>query len=406
MSRRVIVVGGGPAGVAAAIAARRTAADAEVVLLSAEALKPYEKPPLSKAVLTENLDPSATPIVPDDLLAGIDLRLGVRVAGIDRAGRRVDCGAGGWLTYDALVLATGAGARTLPGLPATLPGVHYLRDAADALRLRDALGQARSVAVVGAGLIGLEVAAAAAVGGAAVTVLEAAATAMARVCAPSLAQRIVERHVRAGVMFRWGAAVRGVKAVADKLALSLGDGETLSADLVVVGIGIQPDTALAEATGLAVARGIVVDATCRSADSAIFAAGDVARFRTLWCDGPVALENWRHALDQGEAAGINAAGGDATYAAVPSFWSDQYEVRLQGVGWADGLETPAVRRALAKDGAIEFHLRDGQVRYAVGIGASREIAIAKRLIERRIAVQAEALADPGVALAGLLRASA
>jgi NADPH-dependent 2,4-dienoyl-CoA reductase/sulfur reductase-like enzyme len=190
------------------------------------------------------------------------------------------------------------------------------------------------------------------------------------------------------------------------LALALGDGTVLRVGLAVVGIGIRPDTRLAAAAGLAVDDGILVDDRCRSSDPRIFAAGDVARFGTRWCAGPVRLENWRHALDQGEVAGASAAGGNLAYGAVPSFWSDQYELRLQGVGWPDGLAAPVIRRSLGADRFLDFHLLDGRLRYAVGIGAGREIAIARRLIERRAPLDPLLLVDATKPLQALLRSGA
>ena len=283
-----------------------------------------------------------------------------------------------------LILATGARARMLPALPQATAKVHYLRTAADALLLREALRRSdrpADVVVVGAGLIGLEAAAAAA--GSAVTVLEAGSSAMARVCSADLARMIVDRHARAGVRFRFGTTIVAASSSTEGVSLRLSDGDVLEAGLVIVGIGAKPDIDLAAAAGLPVGDGILVDEQCRTADPAIFAAGDVAQFRTRWCADPARLENWRHALDQGHVAGTNAAGGEATYEAVPSFWSDQHDLAIQGAGWSDGLAQPCLRRTLGDNRVIEFHLRDGRVRYAVAIGAAREINITRRLISAR-----------------------
>jgi NADPH-dependent 2,4-dienoyl-CoA reductase/sulfur reductase-like enzyme len=323
---------------------------------------------------------------------------------IDRERREVHLFERPPVPYDALILATGARARVLPALPQDMAKVHYLRTAADALLLREALrrsDRSADVVVVGAGLIGLEAAAAAA--GSAITVLEAGSSAMARVCSADLARMIVDRHARAGARFRFGTTIVTASPSKDGVSLRLSDGDALEASVVIVGIGAKPDIDLAVAAGLPVDDGILVDEQCRTADPAIFAAGDVAQFRTHWCVDPTRLENWRHALDQGSVAGANAAGGKTAYEAVPSFWSDQHDLMIQGAGWSDGLGLPCLRRTLGENCAIEFHVRDGRVRYAVGIGAAREINVTRRLIERQVIVTAQALADPAVSLQGLLK---
>lgn len=402
----VVVIGAGPAGVAAALAAKQVRPEHDVLLLAEEDREPYEKPPLSKSVLMGMAEPHSKPIVGGAALAaaGVTFLRGVQAVKIDRARREVQLLGRPPIPYATLVLATGAKARTLAALPADMPGIHYLRTADDALLLRDALhrpDRRPGIVVVGAGLIGLEATAAAA--GTATTVIEGGASAMARICSSGLARIVVDRHAAAGVRFRFGATVAAASSSADGVILRLSDGDVVEAALVIVGIGARPDIGLAAEAGLPVAEGILVDEHCRTADPAIFAAGDVAQFRTPWCADATRLENWRHALDQGQVAGTNAAGGEAVYDKVPSFWSDQYELMLQGVGWSDGLALPPLRRTLGEGRVIEFHVHDGKVRYAVGIGVSREINIVRRLIERRISVMPEALADPSMSLQGLLR---
>lgn len=401
-----MVVGAGPAGVAAAIAAKRTRAELRVVLLGDEDWDPYEKPPLSKAVLLGTEEPGAKPIVSGSTLkaTGVEFVRGTAALSIDRSRRVLHLVGRSPVSYDALILATGAKTRTLPILPPTMPNVHYLRSASDALGLRGALRRsaaAGSILVVGAGLIGLE--AAAAIAGPTTLVIEAGTTAMARVCSPEFARLIIERHAAAGVRFRFGTTITAASPAHDGIYLQLRDGEVIEAATVIVGVGATPAIALAVDAGLPTADGILVDDHCRSTDPAIYAAGDVAEFSTRWCPQPTRLENWRHALDQGQIAGTNAAGGDEIYDAVPSFWSDQYDLMIQGAGWPDGLASRAVRRVLGADCLLEFHLRDGKVRYATGLGAARDINIARRLIARQITVAARKLADPTITLQTLLK---
>jgi NADPH-dependent 2,4-dienoyl-CoA reductase/sulfur reductase-like enzyme len=409
MSSRIVVIGAGPAGVAAALAAKRQGPDHQVVLLSSEDIHPYEKPPLSKAVLLGGHEPAAKPIAELATLvaAGVVLERGAHATAIDRGRRQIELADRAAMPYDAAVLATGAAVRSLPVLPPGMPHVFYLRTAADAIGLRDALQKPAGlpeVVVLGAGLIGLEVAAAAASQGRRTLVLDAAKLAMARVCSAGLSELVLERHRRAGVQFHFETTIRSASPVEGGIALETSDGRVINAGLVIVGIGIRPDVALAAAAGLAVDEGVLVDAHCRTADPAIYAAGDVAQFRTEWCALPVRLENWRHALQQGQVAGTNAAGGDVAYRTVPSFWSDQYELMLQGVGWPDGLAGSPLRRSLDANQAMEFYLSDGQLRYAVGVGMAREFAAARRLIERRAVIDPAALADAGVPLQSLLAA--
>ncbi len=405
--RRILVIGSGPAGVSASIAARRVSTDNEVTLLAAETSLPFEKPPLSKEVLTKGIDPSAYPIVPSNMLAEIDFRTDSHVVEIDRVAQLVSLSNGQRLSYDALVLATGGTPRILPELPLSIPNVFYLRNSADALALRKGLSDmaGKQVCIIGAGLIGLEVVAAATLIGADVTVIEAGATAIPRFGSDEMARRITARHEQAGVRFKWNTMVTDAQTTDGAIMLHVNNGQPILADLVVVGIGIQPNSEIAKASDLAVDGGILVNDQCQTSDPKIFAAGDVAKFQTTWMESPAMLENWRHALDQGEVAGTNAGGSNASYDAVPSFWSDQYDLKLQGVGWSDGCSSPVALRELEHGRMIEFYMNNDCLRYAVSIDAGRDLAIAKRLIERKIKVDPSDLADPEVKLATLLRST-
>jgi NADPH-dependent 2,4-dienoyl-CoA reductase/sulfur reductase-like enzyme len=405
MQRRIVVVGGGPAGVFAAIAASRQDAEAGVTLLTAEASEPYEKPPLSKAVLLDKAKPEDAPIAgPGGLAAhGVKVVFDERCDAIDRAAREVVT-ARGRLPYDALVLATGSLMRELPVLPVGMPGVHYLRTDVDARSLKAALAGSRAVVVVGGGLIGLEVAAAAVERGLQVTVVEAAPRVMMRACDEETSAWILAEHRRRGVDVRLGAAVAAVSRQSDgRLALETGSGEVLVADHIVVGAGVRPNDVLAAAAGLAVDDGILIDEQCRTSDPTIYAAGDCTRF-----PGPaglVRLENWRHAIDQGEVAGRNAAGAADAYAPVPSYWSEQYDLYIQGVGWPDS-NAVRVRRPLPGSSALLLELQNDAIGHAVGINVPRDLAAVRRLIERKMPVDPAVLADPERSLAALLKARA
>lgn len=403
MPRNIIVIGGGPAGTFAALSARKQDPSANVVLLTDEPCEPYEKPPLSKAVLLGTVQPGDAPIAgPTGVGAqGVALEARARCTAIDRDARAIVLEDGRRLPYDTLVLATGSLAREIPWLPAGMPRVHYLRTEADARALRAALGMSRDLLVVGGGLIGLEVAASAAALGVRTTVLEMAPRILGRVCDEETAATVHAAHSAQGVDIRVGTSLVSASAQPDaRIAVASGGGESFVADLIVVGTGAAPDDRLAAAAGLATDDGILVDGQCRTSDPAIFGAGDAVRFPGP--EGLVRLENWRHAQDQGTVAGRNAAGGNETYATVPSFWSEQYDLYIQGVGWPVSGST-RVRRPLPGTSALVFELVEGRVAYAMGINAQRDLAAARRLIERRLPVDAAALADAAQPLAALLK---
>jgi 3-phenylpropionate/trans-cinnamate dioxygenase ferredoxin reductase subunit len=403
--RRIVVVGGGPAGVAAALAAKQQDSGAEVVLISDERQEPYEKPPLSKTVLTGKALPEDAPIAGAKGIAahGVRLEVGSTVKAIDRGTRTVLTDAGARIGYDALVLATGSTNRVLPMFPPGRDGIHYLRTQAEARALKARLHASHSLVVIGGGLIGLEVAASAAEIGVKASVIEIAPRILARVCSAELSALIHERHATRGVDLRVGSAPMQLRELPDgRLAVATQDGGTITADLIVVGIGVAPGDRLAKEAGLSVDDGIIVDRHARTSDPTIFAAGDCTRFPGP--RAPVRLENWRHAQEHGAIAGRNAAGGDAVYAAVPSFWSEQHDMYIQGVGWPSAQPTACVRRPMAAGAVLLFELDGNRLAYAWGINAQREIALARRLIERGVPVSASDLADAGKPLASLIKA--
>jgi 3-phenylpropionate/trans-cinnamate dioxygenase ferredoxin reductase subunit len=403
MSRRIVIVGGGPAGVGAALGARQQDAAAEITLIDDENVEPYEKPPLSKAVLTGKAMPQDAPIAGPKGIAGAGVTLKpARAQAIDCAGRAVTTESGERISYDALVLATGSRNRILPTFPEGAPGIYYLRTADEAMALRAHLRLAKSLLLIGGGVVGLEVAASAAELGIKVTVIEIAPRILARVCDEETSAIIHQRHRDHGVDIRTDTVCAGLQGLPDgRLAVVTRTNETLAADLIVVGAGAVPDEALAKNAGLAVQDGILVDDRGRTSDPAIFAAGDCTRF--VGPNGPVRLENWRHAQEHGAAVGRNAAGGDAAYNPVPSYWSEQYDLYIQGMGWPIAAPSARVRRKISDKATVAFELDGATIAYAIGINAQRDIATIRRLIERRIAVDAAELADPARQLSATLK---
>ncbi len=402
--KNIVVIGGGPAGVWAAIEAKRRDGAAQVTLLTAEACEPYEKPPLSKAVLLGKAKPEDAPIAGKGGLAahGVVCKTNTTCRAIDRAGRRVITEDGS-LPYDALVIATGSRLREVPLLPQGAPRTHYLRTDVDARALKADLDKCRSLVVIGVALIGLEVAASATELGIKTTVIEVSPRIMGRVCDEATGAHVLAVHERRGADIRLNTSVVGAAQNNGRIALTTEAGETLLADFVVVGAGVAPNDALAAAAGLKVQDGIVVDEQCRTTDPTIFAAGDVTRF-----PGPrglMRLENWRHGQDQGAVAGRNAAGGSEAYRPVPSFWTEQYDLYIQGVGWPSP-EARRVQRPMPGNGWLMLETEGPYLSFAIGINAQKELAAVRRLIERKIAVDPAALADPNVPFAAMLKAKA
>jgi len=407
VSRNIVVVGGGPAGVFAAIEAKRRDPQAAVTLIAEEPCEPYERPPLSKAVLLGKAAAADAPIAGPKGVAGhgVSLECDTRCTAIDPVAQEIVTASGRRFAYDALVIATGSVVRQIPALPLGAPRVHYLRTEAHARALAGELKNARHLCVIGGGLIGLEVAASATELGIEVTVIEVLPRILARVCDEDTSARVDDAHRRHGVGLRLDTVLTHAQAEPDGLiALKTSANETLIADLVVIGAGAVPDDRLAAAAGLRVDNGIVVDAQCRTSDPKILAAGDVARFPGP--HGLVRREDWRHAQDQGAVAGRNAAGASDEYRSVPSFWSEQFDLYIQGAGSRPAKPDQRVCRQGAGASQISFELTGPHVAYAVGINAQRDMAVVRRLIERQVAVDPSALADPTRPLADLLKTKA
>lgn len=405
-ARNIVVVGGGPAGVFAALEAKRTDPSAEVVLLTEEPCEPYEKPPLSKGVLTGKALPEDAPIAGRGGAAAhkVVVEFLAQCTAIDRAGRNVVTASGRKYPYDSLVLATGCVVRELPQWPVGMPRVHYLRTEKNARTLAAELRQSQHLLLIGGGLIGLEVAASARHLGVKTTVLEVGSRILARVCDEETGGFIAEKHRQNGVEIRTGTTITAVQRSDAGFDITTSAGDRFLADVVVVGTGVKPNFTLAAAAGLKVEDGIVVDEHCRTSDPNIFAAGDVVRFPGP--HGMVRQENWHHAQDHGAVAGRNAAGANEAYRPTPLFWSEQYDLYIQGVGWPPPKPDLHIHRPVAGHCAMVLELVGGDLVYAMGINVQRDLAIARRLIERQIPVDPVALADPNKPLAAMLKVGA
>ncbi|QOY69729.1 MULTISPECIES: FAD-dependent oxidoreductase [Pseudomonas] len=398
MNQALIIVGAGHAGGRAALTLREEGYSGRLILIGDEAHLPYERPPLSKGVLQGSTDLAECSLCDSARLAalGIEHIAGNPVSRLDPQQHRLQLADGQWLTYTGLLLATGGRARRLPEAQAP---VLYLRTHDEALALRDKLRPGTRLVVVGGGFIGLEVAATARGLGCEVTLLEAGPRLASRVLPAPISASLLALHRDQGVDVRLNVGVECIHADAVQLV----DGQRLPCDLVVVGIGMQPNIELAAAAGLEVGQGIRVDAQLRTSAADIYAAGDVCEFRLAGVFQR--QETWRNAEAQGRHAALNLLGRALPFETLPGFWSDQYHWGLQTVGM---MTARTVSRALPGGGLLLFYLDDdarlqGACGWAPGNGAARDIKLCERLIAAGTVLDPGSLADADVSLKPLLR---
>jgi 3-phenylpropionate/trans-cinnamate dioxygenase ferredoxin reductase subunit len=407
----LVVVGAGQAAAQLAMSLRQKGYDAPITLVGDEPHLPYERPPLSKAHLgTESRD---TPSTDDELLLrpatfwaakDVTIHTGRTVVGIDRVARAVTldaAGGGGILRYDHLVLATGAAPRRVAG--ADLAGVHVLRTRDDADRLRAELADATDVVVVGAGFIGLEVAAAARKRGAAVTLLEMTGRAMGRVVSERTAAGFVDEHRRHGVDVRFGTGLAAVlgDGAGQVRAVVPHPGVELPCDVLVLGVGVEPRTELAEAAGLTCRNGIAVDATLRTGDPWISAIGDCAAFPSVHAGGvEVRLEAVQNAVDHARCVADRITGSPRPYTAVPWFWTHQYDLKLQVAGLVTGYDTAVLRGDPATGSYSVFCFAGTRLLGVESVNRPADHLLARALLAGDHSLTPDVVADPDADLAG------
>lgn len=404
MTAGTVIIGAGQAGLSAAEALRKRGYAGPVTLIGDEPAPPYQRPPLSKAYLSGELPAERLWLKPETYFdaAAITLRTGVQAAAIDRAARRVITSDGEAIAYDHLILATGGAARRLSLPGADLPGVHVLRTLAEADALSDAVTGAQRLAIIGAGYIGLEVAASARKRGLEVSVLEAADRPMARTASPLLGGWFGALHRGYGVDLRVSTGVAAITGADRADGVRLMDGERVEADLVLIAAGLVPGTGLAEAAGLDCHDGILVDAHARTSDPDIFAIGDVARFDSALYGRSIRLESVQNAIEQGRAAAAAICGAPTPHDPVPWFWSDQYAIKLQIAGLIEGADQ-MVRRGDPEEGAFAlFHFKDGVLIACEAVNAAPEFMAAQRLIAARARPDPDRLRDTTVAMRAFL----
>jgi 3-phenylpropionate/trans-cinnamate dioxygenase ferredoxin reductase subunit len=401
VSQGVVIVGAGQGGFQVAFSLRSEGYDGRITLIGDEPHLPYQRPPLSKDFMAGKQAIEKTLLRPAAyyLDQRIDLITNEAVREIDRAGRSAILASGSRVPYDSLVLAVGARNRTLSLKGAQRDGVCYLRTIAEAVDIKDRLASASDIVVIGGGFIGLELAAVASSPGKSVTVLEVQPRLMPRAVAPILSDFYREVHMGQGVAIALGAGaseIRGREVV-------LGNGTILPADVVLVGVGVVANTDLAERAGLLVANGIVVDEYLRTGDENIYAIGDCAYYPNRFAGGHTRLESVQNAVDQARCVAAAIVGRPARYHAVPWFWTDQFDIKLQTAGLSTGADRIVTRGDPASRKFSVFYFKDNRLIAVDSINRPGEHIVARKLLAAGISPSPEQAADLSVDLKTLER---
>ena len=393
----IVIVGAGHAAGQAAASLRQEGYEDEIIIIGDEAHIPYQRPPLSKAYLSGEQGIERVHLRPEKFYQdrNITLKTGTTVSTLDVQAKTVTTDAGETIAWDRLLLATGGRPRKLSIPGSDLRGIHYLRTIADVDAIRGDFGEGKKLVIVGGGYIGLEVASVAVKYGLEVHVLEMEERILQRVTTPEMSAFYHKLHTGRGVVIHASAMVSGFTGDGSVSAVACGD-QSFPADLVIVGIGIIPNTELAEAAGIDCDNGIVVDDHCRTSAPDVYAAGDCTNHPNPLLDRRLRLESVPNAMEQARVAAANMCGGDKVYAAIPWFWSDQYELKLQMVGFSSDGDTQVVRGDMDANAFAVFYLKDGRVVAADAVNRPKEFMICKQLIGRE--VDAAVLADPAADL--------
>ncbi len=402
MSERIVIIGAGQAGAQAVATLRAEGFSGALTLVGDESFPPYQRPPLSKAYLAGTFERERLFLKPAAFYTEADCELvtGVAATGLDRNSRTVALSDGRALVYDRLLLATGSRVRRIPVTGAGLDGIFYLRGIADVDALRATFAKGRRLTVVGGGYIGLEVAAVAVKQGLEVTVFESLDRVMARAVSPAISAFYEQVHLGAGVRFELNTTVDAFEGERRLAAVRAG-GHSHPADIALVGIGILPNVELAQAAGLVCDDGVMVDDYARTADPAIFAAGDCTRH--IGRDGAlIRLESVQNAIDQAKHAAFAMLERPLPYREVPWFWSDQYDLKLQIAGLArDGDELVQRGDPAARKFAV-FHLREGRVAAVEAVNAAPEYIVGRKLIAEGASVAPARLADTTIPMKSIV----
>jgi 3-phenylpropionate/trans-cinnamate dioxygenase ferredoxin reductase subunit len=402
MVNHILIVGAGQAAIQAIDTFRRKGFTGQITLVGEEPWLPYQRPPLSKKFLSGGLERERLLLRPHAFYAEnrVQTHLGRRAVEIDRRAQSVRLDDGTNIRYDALLLATGSTPRHLPVSGANLRGVHMLRNIADVERIRADLVSARKLLIIGAGYIGLEVAATAREQGLPVTVLEQTDRVMRRVTAPQVSSFYEAEHTKHGVQVICGTQVGALEGSDGRVQrVVCEDGSAHEADVVLVGIGVGPRDDLAQAAGLDCENGIVVDQHCCTSDSNIYAAGDCTSHPSIHYGGRhVRLESVDNAFEQGSSAALNVLGTPTPHAKVPWFWSDQYDLKMIIVGLSQGCDEAITRGSPAARSFSVCYLREGELIAVDTVNAPKDQMSARKLIAAHARPDRAKVADPAIAL--------
>lgn len=401
----IVIIGAGQAGGCAAATLRETGYAGKIVLIGKETHPPYERPPLSKGLLSGEAPLSSIFLRERDWYteSKIDLQLGTGVEEIRRDEKYVRTEHGTEIPYDKLLITTGARARKLAIPGSADAGLIYLRNLDDTLLLRDQLTSGREVAIIGAGFIGLELAATAIKLGCQVRVFEVGPAPLGRVAPGEIADAVLRLHSEQGVRFNFRTAVTAIDRRGQGYSLHLENGNSVEADLVIVGIGAVPNDELAKEAGLEVADGIIVDEFGQTSDSSIFAAGDVTRHYNPLLKRQIRLEAWQNAQNQAIAVAKNMAGESTAFAEVPWLWSDQFDLNLQIAGYATEWDSLVWRGHPNEKQSLAFQLMGDALVGAIALNNTRDMRFARQLIASGRKVTPEQLADKSYKLQDLCR---
>jgi 3-phenylpropionate/trans-cinnamate dioxygenase ferredoxin reductase subunit len=404
---RVIIIGAGQSGGETAQRLRQGGFAGEITLIGEEPAAPYQRPPLSKAYLKGELGMDRLLLRPAELYAeeNVTLLTDLRAVWIDRANKKVRVEGGRELPYDALVLATGARPRKLPLVGADLDGVHLFRTAADVDAVRAGFEKGARLVVIGAGYIGLEVAAVARQCGLDVTVIETAVRPLARVTSPEVAGFFLDEHTRQGVRFVLGGQPAIIKGRERVTGVALTDGVEIPADIVIAGIGINPEVTLAQQCGLTVENGVVTDRQCRSDDPAIFAIGDCASRPMAHFDRVCRLESVHNAVEGAKIVAATITGAKAHTEEAPWFWSDQYDLKLQIAGLFQGYDNIVLRGVMADRAFAAFYYQGPRLIAVDAVNRPGEYLGAKMLIQMGRTISPSALEDESRPMKDLVAAA-
>ncbi len=403
MTHHVVIAGAGHAAGQVVTSLRQNKFEGHIALVGNEPWLPYQRPPLSKKFLAGDMPAERLYVKPADFYeeAGIELHLDAQITAIDRDAQRLSIDGGVDVAYDTLVLALGSRVRRLHIDGEQLDRVHYLRNVADVEAIRADMDAGRRLVVIGAGYIGLEVASVARQAGLEVTVIEMADRVMSRVVSPEISDFYQIEHTNQGVKFRLSTRVSSLLGKKRVKAVVTSEDEEIPADLVVIGVGIVPNTELASAAGLEIDDGIVVDDHCRTADANIYAVGDCTSHPNAIYDRRLRLESVHNALEQAKTAAANICGKDVAYCDVPWFWSDQYDLKLQIAGLSQGFDDVVIRGNPAERSFSCLYLREGRLIAVDAINAPRDFVQSKQLIADHAVLDLERVADAATQLKDL-----